>query len=1334
MKSSFTTILKLSGWKNYHPWENYVYGLLAQHGFYQIFNEDFDQSSLTAPERAKIAGIIITSLDEEVARKISVNHRLDPKGLLKFLKESYGKSEASYVSIGMSLLNMELNEISDIESFLENCKNLYNDINKLASDGDKLCEKFFVTIVLSKVKNKFRFITDLELNPDATINMANIFGKMISEVRSIKNNQSSSASDIDNNLNVMAASRYNRLFCSYCKRNNHTFKNCFRRLRALTQNQDSSSSSSAEVQSDNSDKFKNASGASIFVNSFSQNHDRNSWLFDSGADHHFCCNRKLFKKIWKINRIYISQFNPNDRITCDEYGSIDITTDTGVLEIEAYYVPQGQNVISVTRLSRSGFSVLFTKTGLKITKDNDLVWLIEKQTHGRFFSACPVQSSSKNWHNILGHADFNKLKILSQKYSFVQSKPYECDVCTANKMCKPNFDKSQHHHSKLPMEVLYADLCGPFPSSIHNQKYMLVIIDQCSRFSQVFFLKDKSAVSIHSYIKYFIEFIERNTNFCVKRLVTDNGGEFVNEIVNNYFRSKGIIHVTTTAYTPQSNGLVERKNRSLLNMARCLLNHINLPKKLWPYALSYANEIQNRLPSANNNQIPFETVFNSKIDFNKFHMFGSKVFIKLNHFDDKLVPRASPVMFIGLDHSKFIVYDPKTNKITSSRNIKFTDEIYSIQDPNYETSSIFSNFIQQLDYHSKQDFDDDNYDSSDYVISEIPIIDTQTSDFNINLIHHDFNSSIDETSNHTDGMSNHASLVNRQSDDSSISNDDLSFSNSINDSEATIENNDLPIAWRKPDRSVKIPDRLGVAASSSSLSSALSSSSDLFSSSINDSIPIPKNFKDAMNSPHKNQWLAAINDEIKSFHEFNVLSSVPNNNQPTIDSKWVFAIKRDVNGKIEKFKARLVVRGFKQEDVDINDTFSPVVDKTTIRSLFVLAHRFNWHAIHFDVKTAFLHGKLDQDVFITVPDPLKTDGFIFKLNKSMYGLRQAPRVWFNTLVDHLNRIGLVQLDGNICVFSDGGPNIENSLIIACYVDDILCFGPLLKIESFGKRISGAIKIKNLGPVQKYLGIEIIKSNDGFHLSQSKYIESLSVQYQVNEAKYVKCPLLNSLLVDSNDKSTNFPIRNLIGSLLYIANWTRPDICTAVNQVSQYLHKPTDRLWRHALNILKYLNSTKNISLRLCSQTNEIIGFADANFATDSIDRKSISGNVVFLFGSVVDWSSTKQKIVAESTSVAELIALHGCIKKLEIIYCCLVGLKLKIDLPIKVYEDSQNVLQKINKGLSKSLDVKLKYIIEQTNLGLIKLNFISTKQQIADPLTKIVIQDYEEIRKNFCLT
>lgn len=539
------------------------------------------------------------------------------------------------------------------------------------------------------------------------------------------------------------------------------------------------------------------------------------------------------------------------------------------------------------------------------------------------------------------------------------------------------------------------------------------------------------------------------------------------------------------------------------------------------------------------------------------------------------------------------------------------------------------------------------------------------------------------------------------------------------------------------------PDQLSISSSSSSSSQSLSllptsssslpvAENQLSSSSSNESISIPRNYNEAINSPHRNQWLAAMNEEIHSFNNFNVMTPVHDNGQSHIDARWIFSLKRDMNGKIEKFKARLVARGFQQKDIDLNATFSPVVDKTTIKSLLVIAHKFKWQAIHFDVKTAFLHGNLDDEIFVSVPEPLNTKGFIFKLNKSIYGLKQSPRVWFDTLSKHLKDFKLNQLDENPCVFIDNDLKFENRLIIACYVDDLLCFGPQEKVTKFETFISKQIKLKNLGPVQKYLGIEINHSKNGFLLSQSQYIESLSAQYQVLDAKNVKCPLLDTLLCDKNDKITDLPVRNLIGSLLYIANWTRPDICTAVNQLSQHIHKPTERLWNHSLNVLKYLYSTKNFSLHLSYRSSGITGYADANFATDSTDRKSISGNAIYLFGSLIEWSSTKQKVVAESTSVSELISLFECTKKIQRIYEFLKSMKLKICLPIIIYDDSQNVIKKVN-GCSKNVDVKSKYITDCINNGLIKISFIDTKNQLADPLTKILITNFENIRLKFGL-
>ena len=582
--SNFTTSLKLKGWKNFKSWHISIYGLLAQNNLHRLFKTEFDPSTLTEQETAKAVGLIISTLDSEVVMKLSVDLLDKPKDILNFLRDAYGKSDANYLSLVISLYNLKLDSIDNIEGFLEKSKNLYNDINTMAKDDEKLSEKMFVSLILAKVKDKFRFIGDLELNPDPVINMTTIFAKMISESRSSINKPRSS--DSNHSLNVLAVhhNKQRKLFCNYCKRNNHVIKDCFLRQKA-NQNRSSSSSSSSSTNpsssnppstssSSNNDRFKRVSSVTLSINSLSSNLQKDQWLFDSGADNHFCCNRRWFKQIWSIPPIQISQFNPTDIIVCNEYGKIDIFTGTGTLEIEAYYVPSGQNAISVTKLSQSGFNVSFTKSGLKITIDDDIVWSIENQIDGRFYTACAAKTKTNDWHTILGHTNFDKIKFLNKKYPFIYSNPYKCDVCIANKMTKPNFDKSKRNHALVPMHAVYADLCGPFPLSIHGQKYMLVIIDQYSRFSKVFFLNDKTAESVFKFIKYFIEFIERNTQFLIKKFVTDNGLEFCNQIINDYLFSKGIIHVTTTAYTPQTNGLVERKNRSLLDMARCLLNEI----------------------------------------------------------------------------------------------------------------------------------------------------------------------------------------------------------------------------------------------------------------------------------------------------------------------------------------------------------------------------------------------------------------------------------------------------------------------------------------------------------------------------------------------------------------------------------------------------------------------------------------------------------------------------------------------------------------------------------------------------------------------------------------
>ena len=260
--------------KNFKAWRISIYGLLAQNNLHHLFRSEFDPSTLTEQETAKAVGLIISTLDSQVVAKLSDNLLDKPKEILNFLTDTYGKSDASYLSLIITLYNLKLESIENTEAFLEESKNLYNDINNMSSNDDKLSEKVFVSLILAKVKDKFRFISDLELNPNAIINMTTIFTKMISESRSfiVINHRSS-----DSNYSLNGISHHNKqrnLFCNYCKRNNHIIKDCFLRQKA-NQNKSLSSSSSSNPSStsssSNNDRFKRVSSATLSMNYLSHN-------------------------------------------------------------------------------------------------------------------------------------------------------------------------------------------------------------------------------------------------------------------------------------------------------------------------------------------------------------------------------------------------------------------------------------------------------------------------------------------------------------------------------------------------------------------------------------------------------------------------------------------------------------------------------------------------------------------------------------------------------------------------------------------------------------------------------------------------------------------------------------------------------------------------------------------------------------------------------------------------------------------------------------------------------------------------------------------------------
>lgn len=320
--------------------------------------------------------------------------------------------------------------------------------------------------------------------------------------------------------------------------------------------------------------------------------------------------------------------------------------------------------------------------------------------------------------------------------------------------------------------------------------------------------------------------------------------------------------------------------------------------------------------------------------------------------------------------------------------------------------------------------------------------------------------------------------------------------------------------------------------------------------------------------------------------------------------KWVFQIKRNPDGSISHYKARLVAKGFHQKHgFDYNETFSPVVKLVTIRAVLSIAVQKNWPLHQLDVNNAFLHGQLQEKVFMIQPpgfvDP-NLHSHVCRLKKSLYGLKQAPRAWYQELSTCLIQLGFQQSksDSSLFIYTCDGVTI----FFLIYVDDLLITGSdstvISKVvEQLGRRFS----LKDLGPLNYFLDIEVISVKQWLFLSQHKYIRDLLTRTKMDSAKAVMTPLAtkDSLqLHDGSSPTDPTEYRRVIGALQY-PSFTRPDIAFPVNKLAQFMHKPSQLHWTTAKRGLRYLKCTLNHGILLKRTGNLTLqGFSDADWAGD----------------------------------------------------------------------------------------------------------------------------------------
>jgi hypothetical protein len=738
----------------------------------------------------------------------------------------------------------------------------------------------------------------------------------------------------------------------------------------------------------------------------------------------------------------------------------------------------------------------------------------------------------------------------------------------------------------------------------------------------------------------------------------------------------------------------------------------------WGDAILTAAYLINRMPSRILN---FETPLQKFQEFFPntrltsdlpLKVFGCTAFVHIHsHLRTKLEPRAIKCVFIGYSPTQkgYKCYDPITKKIFLSLDVTFFEN-----EPYFQKTSLQGEILSESEDRSLT----------------IPLDLGPSSNFipntgsNMPFTEDNLNSGGEQKEQHNKEMIVYSrkpkskdkeklTLEAPRESEPVIAPDTHELSSTSQDTD------DLPIALRKQTRSCTLhPISKFVAYDT------LSSKFKAFVSNL-DSTEIPRNIQEALGSP---KWRKAVMDEMKALetNETWDVMELPRGKRP-VGCKWVFNVKYKADGTIERYKARLVAKGYTQTyGIDYTETFAPVAKLNTVRVLLSLAANLDWPLQQLDIKNAFLNGKLEEEVYMMLPPGFSKGNEgnkVCKLKKSLYGLKQSPRAWFDRFANVLKGQGYQQGQSDhtmfFKIFEDG-----TKTILIVYVDDIILTGDnTVEIERLKGGLAAEFEVKDLGQIRYFLGMEVARSKKGISVSQRKYVLDLLAETGMLGCKPCDTP------VDSGRKTENAGefvekerYQKLVGKLIYLSH-TRPDIAFAVSVVSQYMHDPRETHLEAVYRILRYLKGSPGKGLLFKkNEKREIEIFTDADWAGATDDRRSTTGYCTFVWGNLVTWRSKKQNVVARSSAEAEFRAVAQGICEGLWLKKLLDELHIPTKVPIKLYCDNKAAisisLNPVQHDRTKHVEVDRHFIKEKVESGIICMIYVPTRKQTADVFTK----------------
>lgn len=958
------------------------------------------------------------------------------------------------------------------------------------------------------------------------------------------------------------------------------------------------------------------------------------------------------------------------------------------------------------------------------------------------------------WHVRLGHASLNYLKKLQKIYKSLENVKFdnsilECETCIMAKMEKLPF-KETRKRAERPLQVIHTDTMGPIsPTSYPGfKRYIVVFIDDYSRFARAYAVKTKDEAGdvFKSYLVSARNLLGKNEKVCY--IKSDQGTEFTGGKFLEILKEEKIEIEVSPPYTPEHNGVAERFNKTIQEKVRAYMFDSGLPKSMWEFAVDAAVYAYNRTP---HKSIEFlvplmKFSLSASCHFNQIKRFGCIGYVKVPKPNSKFSERAIKAVLVGYRTTGFLLWHPHTRKFIESRHVKFNEKL--VYKEVYRTDQIKSNsqdlkevnendnskWFKEFQEEKSEQVESDNVESKRGRPRKQPIENKKHKE---------------KENKNNEGVTTRGQVKRKlEFKEKSKSNHteklikDTSFINYVN-------LNHLENSVEEQSRDIELRHCL--------------------LASINKD---PVNYNEAMMTKERENWKQAIREELNSMEINNVWILVDRpqimsdgKKANIIDSKWVFKKKLESDGSI-RFKARLVIRGFKDRNVyDLKETYAPVSRLPVVRSLLAIINKYNLIAFQLDVNTAFLNGILDEEIYMELPDGLEVDEQIkstkvCKLKRALYGLKISPKKWNQRFTEEMLKLGLENDLHEPCLFT--WRKEGKMAVVLLYVDDMIIAGNDKEILNNIKRsLSEAFKMKDLGEPKNFLGISIErnKEENTLLIHQANYIESILEKFNMKDCKPQSTPMITRQVDNRNKKKkleenenseSNLevmkavPYREAIGSLMYLSNASRPDITFAVNYLSRKQLEPTEEDWVNVKRIFRYLRGTTKMGLLYKSENEELEAYSDASFR-DCQDSTSTGGYIIKLFGNIVAWRSHKQAYVTLSTCQAEYLAMSDACQELISLDKSIRFIIGKTLFPVTIWCDNKSAgdctkkdgnhklkmfddnLEYINKSLKEREERGNRKHMAETHGDFVKqcvdekkvkVMWIATKENLADIMTK----------------